>query len=671
MAKQQRIGIYGSGIQPTGIDSGATDKMRALAGLGQTVADVGIAIAKPIIKAKGAEKGAQAAEEAFKAGTEVKKKTFGWSSPEYNAAAEQKTAELEKNAKAVYVAELNKGNRIAIADAGLKYKDDPVGHASAIETYRQATLSTITDPVLKAQTDEDISRMSLGAQIQIKNAYDIKTTNDNIAVIANESLSSFEEAERLIVGGDLIGARAEFDKSIMAIQEVGRMDSDFDVEGAIAGLERQYDTVQLTTAVSDMADRDGFVAANQMIQNIEKEIPKNFTVSEWKQTINQARSELTKQESLFNSAKAVSTNEDKSFFTDGVMLIASGKTLDAEDTARLNQIAGDNLGLQKQITVASNTAVFSGMPTKEQDEVINNMNSSDPENVDQLRSYFVAQGNIQKSLRADSWSTAIEQGVLTEDEQAEFNEFDVTRLLTKNLSVEEQAQYQEAYTRNKQIAARLSEHYDYTFAPFDNQQIQAISDAIPEMTPKEKVELAGSIGTDSAIYGILADKEAGLFATAATIQNTNTQAAIFAGQQRIDSMTTTKFSDDGDMMHDALFEAVGDSLGDQERTLVYNAAKAHYASTFEGENYAYEPGDFKQSIMAITGKIKSTRGFKTIPPSYSQGNNDGTVANLDGFIKDIDLATFLELGGYADPYTESRAVGTPTGVMKIIEVESG
>ena len=259
--------------------------------------------------------------------------------------------------------------------------------------------------------------------------------------------------------------------------------------------------------------------------------------------------------------------------------------------------------------------------------------------------------------------------MLTEEEQAEFAEFDVTRLLTKNLSVEEQAQYQEAYARNKEIAARLSEHYDYTFAPFDNQQIQAISDAIPEMTPKEKVELAGSIGTDSAIYGILADKDAGLFATAATIQNIDTQAAIFAGQQRIDSMTTTKFSDDGDMMYDDLFDAVGDTLGDEERKLTYNAAKAHYASTFEGENYAYEPGDFKQSIMAITGEIKSTRGFKTIPPSYSQGNNDGTVANLDGFIKDMDLATFLELGGKADPYTESRVVGTPTGVMKIIEVE--
>jgi hypothetical protein len=69
--RQQRIGTYG-GFTPTGVDRTAGDKMRALAGLGQQMRESTLAIGKPIIEAKRAEEGAQAAEEAFKTGGEVK-----------------------------------------------------------------------------------------------------------------------------------------------------------------------------------------------------------------------------------------------------------------------------------------------------------------------------------------------------------------------------------------------------------------------------------------------------------------------------------------------------------------------------------------------------------------------------------------------------------------------
>ena len=80
--------------------------------------------------------------------------------------------------------------------------------------------------------------------------------------------------------------------------------------------------------------------------------------------------------------------------------------------------------------------------------------------------------------------------------------------------------------------------------------------------------------------------------------------------------------------------------------------------------------DFQDSIRAITGNVKTVRGKKTIPPSYPKGNNDGTVANLEGFFDDMTIETFEELGGKLKPYTETRAVGVgAVGAKGFIEVE--
>lgn len=87
MAKQQRIGFYGK-FTPTGLDTSAADKMRALAGLGQTITDTTLAIGKPIIEARRVEEGVQAAQEALKSGGELKMMSaakFGGN--QYNAAA--------------------------------------------------------------------------------------------------------------------------------------------------------------------------------------------------------------------------------------------------------------------------------------------------------------------------------------------------------------------------------------------------------------------------------------------------------------------------------------------------------------------------------------------------------------------------------------------------------
>lgn len=655
--RQTRIGFTGK-FTPTGVDQTAGAKMRALAGLGQTIGDTAMAIGKPIIEAEAAEKGAQAVKDGAgkidpQTGEVLESPTINaakFGASQYKQAAQQALAEKGRNAAAAYESAFRTDTTQAIAQAKIDYKDDPVGFQNWSKSFTEGSLSKINDPAMKAQANEYIVNRTFEHQLKLQDAFDTKLLGEQIAVITTEASDAFDQAKKLIVSGDAIGARMEFDTAVTAIQEVARMNPDFDVDSAIESLEREYDSAQFEARVSNTADAGDFVAANKILLDEMDQVPENFSVEQWENTVNKARTALVKQKSLFDSAKEVSTQEDKAFFTDGLTVISSGGDLSSEDMVKMGQIAGDNPLLQKQISNATAVAVFSEMPHAQRQEVFDNLDPTDPENIDLLQGYALANQNISKSLRADSWGTAIKQGVLTEEEQADFDEFDVTALLTENLTEGDRNLYQVAFKRNKQIAARLSEHYGVRFAPLNNQQIDVIARAIPAMSPDQQVELAESIGPDSAVLGILVKKGAGLYATAATIENSNTQRAIFVGNQLLSSKTVDPFRDTADLMRTTLFDVVGDTLGNEERGLAYEAAKAHYASTFVGKNIEYNPDDFEESINAIIGKVKSARGFKTIPPTYSEGNNDGTVSNLEDLFDDMDLEQFLELGGAPDPY---------------------
>ena len=85
--RQTRIGFTGK-FTPTGVDQTAGAKMRALAGLGQQMMESTLAIGKPIIEAKRAEEGVQAAQEALESGGELEMMSVAkFGGNQYNAAA--------------------------------------------------------------------------------------------------------------------------------------------------------------------------------------------------------------------------------------------------------------------------------------------------------------------------------------------------------------------------------------------------------------------------------------------------------------------------------------------------------------------------------------------------------------------------------------------------------
>jgi len=107
--RQTRIGFTGK-FTPTGVDQTAGAKMRALAGLGQTIGDTAIAIGKPMIEAEAAKAGAQAAEDAARdpvTGEVLEVPTMNaakFGSSQFESAAQQKVNQLDAIAIANYKA---------------------------------------------------------------------------------------------------------------------------------------------------------------------------------------------------------------------------------------------------------------------------------------------------------------------------------------------------------------------------------------------------------------------------------------------------------------------------------------------------------------------------------------------------------------------------------------
>lgn len=139
---QERIGYYGK-FTPTSLDTSAADKMRALAGLGETVSNMALAIGKPIAVKEGAKRGVKAAEESRsvdEAGNityaPVKDEVFGFGAEAQN----QAMASTYKSMVALDVDD-------KFAELGITYKDDAVGFETNAKAYMKGLVGSVPEQI--------------------------------------------------------------------------------------------------------------------------------------------------------------------------------------------------------------------------------------------------------------------------------------------------------------------------------------------------------------------------------------------------------------------------------------------------------------------------------------------------------------------------------------------
>jgi hypothetical protein len=138
--KQERIGYYGK-FTPTSLDTSGADKMRALAGLGATVANTALAIGKPIAVREGAKEGAIAGSKAGRVDPATgeliappEQRKFGYSASAFNSAFET-----------AYLGNLSFELDQSVNSAQEQFPDDIMGYNKLVDASKQGLLSKMPE----------------------------------------------------------------------------------------------------------------------------------------------------------------------------------------------------------------------------------------------------------------------------------------------------------------------------------------------------------------------------------------------------------------------------------------------------------------------------------------------------------------------------------------------
>ena len=256
MAKQQRIGFYGK-FTPTALDTSESDKMRALAGLGQSMKEATLAIGKPIIEAKRAEEGAEAAEQARTVDPVTGEVTYGevekMSASKFGAA--QYNANLISGMDAQFKMDVRQNlTRIAVEAEGNVDKFDTLvkgyrsgisGRANLPVELRQSAdtlVGAYREKIIEQQTTEALADAKANRALELKTASDdsFKFIADGQSQAAGISIT--EVIDSINADPDLTDpqkayAVAQYQEQVLVAFSRKELNDTIEDKGYIAGLE--------------------------------------------------------------------------------------------------------------------------------------------------------------------------------------------------------------------------------------------------------------------------------------------------------------------------------------------------------------------------------------------------------------------------------------------------
>ena len=245
--KQERIGFYGK-FTPTSLDTSGADKMRALAGLGETVADTALAIGKPIAVKEGAKKGAIAGSKTGRVDPATgeliappEQRKFGYSANAFNDAAEN-----------AYIGNVSFELDQSVNSAQEQFPDDIIGYSKLVDASKQGLLSKMPEQyrgsaelvfdklnakaassVAKAEKAKDLALTTAGIEQGAVVLSDIVTNDAYAGNVddAEEGLAEFTAATLSLV------ENAGLDPSI-ALQRINNLTDRITVQAKLGEVNR-------------------------------------------------------------------------------------------------------------------------------------------------------------------------------------------------------------------------------------------------------------------------------------------------------------------------------------------------------------------------------------------------------------------------------------------------
>jgi hypothetical protein len=282
--RQQRIDVYG-GFTSTGVDRTAGDKMRALAGLGQTMRESTLAIGKPIIEAKRAEEGAQAAEDAARdpvTGEVLKVPTINaakFGSSQFKSAAQQRANEINAAAVSTYKTNIMLDIEKNMSNLSSANSSSTANFDFVSENYRKGLLKNVPPEMQPA-----IERFYFSEYEKNRNAI-YKQETKNITESAKASYTLARDTFKknyidLIFDGkteEAANLKAEFDANMMpgfltagAISQENFMQDEVSLADT-ARVEQEYGRINKEIISNDELNVDQKVAASkEYLSNFDK-----------------------------------------------------------------------------------------------------------------------------------------------------------------------------------------------------------------------------------------------------------------------------------------------------------------------------------------------------------------------------------------------------------------
>jgi len=269
--RQQRIDVYG-GFTPTGVDNTAGAKMRALAGLGQAITDTTIAIGKPIIQAKRAEQGIEAAEQARTVDPvtgevsygEVKKMSASkWGAAQYNAnlvSGMDAQFRMDVRQNLTRIAVESEGNLEKFDSLVTGYQSGISGKANILPELRKSAdtlVGAYREKIIAEQTTEALADAKANRALELKTASD-----DSFKFIADgqpqaAQLSIFEVVDGINADPDLTDPQKAY---------------------AVNQYQEQVLVAFSRKDLNDTVENEGYIAGLEYIEKIEDNLPSDMSM---------------------------------------------------------------------------------------------------------------------------------------------------------------------------------------------------------------------------------------------------------------------------------------------------------------------------------------------------------------------------------------------------------
>jgi len=630
--RQERIGFYGK-FTPTAIDTSEADKMRALAGFGQQMRQTAVAIGKPMVEAKRAEEGAQAAEEAFKSGEEVKPiAAYKFGSAQYQAAAEQKTAELKRNAEKIYRSELSTESAQTMAGFADQFKDDPLGFNAAAENYVKGTVSAITDPVLAADINDKLTRTAFATGQKIQSAFELKQTNENIVTLGNNISNQVREANRLAREGDADGAAAILENISSDQDSLADISPKFkaQVQDEKRKVKNGLYENKISGELDKLADEEGVSAAYAKLDDLQSKVPKGYDPAEWDAFIQSAQTDLGRTKSRIQSAAAAATKKAEQDATNYVASVSAGFVVSEEETAAVMAgVAGTKY--EDAVKQAQEIAQYSLATAEERAELRAGAEALGLDGIQMLEAMNTQEDFINRAVQADAYGFAVRQGIV---EEVEFDP-----LLLQDDPATPENEYlanQENFKRRIEQSAVLTEQYGYAISPLSAPEARTLTNALPNLDRAQKIALADVLKPAPGVWGQIASKGAGSYAQLSALGNKDVMNVAFDGQDRLAAGLVKPIKPD-DFRNDFI-EAVGNVYGSEDSESTMQAALDYYYGTVDLGSEVYDRGKFKDAIQAVTGGIKKVRGVLTQLPEGVE------ASDLEMYFDNMTAEDLLEAG---------------------------